>query len=244
LLDLLDPLEGLFVSRFTLAKKGRRLVALGIAGLGGCAVLAACSPVQMGSAAIVGNQRITVSSVDTQVSNLQTAAKPYGSTVQLTAAQMPTVVLTWLIKFAVMDQTAAANGISVTRAQGDAALSSLNAQAPQAGFSNAKELLVANGIPPQMFPQVGRWLAETTAYETKANGGQQPSSQTEANTVTTALNKAQCSVAKSLNIQVSPQFGRFDYASTTFGVVSEPDTLSRPAGTPTPANTEGLTPAC
>ena len=56
-----------------------RVAALGAAGLGACAVLAACSPVQVGAAAVVGSQRITVSSLDTQVSNLQTAAKPYGS---------------------------------------------------------------------------------------------------------------------------------------------------------------------
>lgn len=231
------------MSRFTFARKVRRLAAIGVAGLGACAVLAACAPVQMGSAAIVGNQRITVSTLDTQVANLKAAAKPYGSAARLTAAQLPTVVLTWLIKFAIMDQTAATNGISVTKAQGDAALSSLNSQAPQAGFSNAKELLIVNGIPPQLFPQVGRWLAQTMAYETKANGGKAPSSQTEATNVTNALNKAQCTAAKTLNIQVSPQFGRFDYTPTTFGVVAAADTLSRPAGTPAPANTEGLTPA-
>ena len=50
------------------------MAALGAVGLGACAVLAACSPVQVGAAAIVGNQRITVSSLDTQVSNLKAAA--------------------------------------------------------------------------------------------------------------------------------------------------------------------------
>src|ERR1700733_8596734 len=42
----------------------------GAAGRGACGVLAACPPVQAGAAAIVGDQRITVSSLDTQVSNL------------------------------------------------------------------------------------------------------------------------------------------------------------------------------
>ena len=132
------------------------MAALGAAGLGACAVLAACSPVQAGAAAIVGNQRITVSSLDTQVSNLQTAAKPYGSSLQITTAQMPAAVLSWLIRFAVMDQVAAANGISVTQAQAEAALASLSAVAPQNGFSSTTELLVANGVPPQLFPQVGQ----------------------------------------------------------------------------------------
>ena len=231
------------MSRFAFTKRGRRAAVLGAVGLGACAVLAACSPVQLGAAAIVGNQRITVSSLDTQVSNLQTAAKPYGSAIQMTAAQQPASVLSWLIRFAVMDQVAATNGISVTPAQANSALAALNAAAPQYGVSNAKELLVASGVPPQLFPQVGQWQAQTMAYELKLNGGKQPTSQSEQTTLNNAVNKAECTAAQSLNIQVSPQFGRFDYASATFGVVPAADTLSRPAGTPTPANTEGLTTA-
>ena len=39
----------------------------------GCAV----TPVKMGSAAIVGNQRISVATLDTEVTNLSQAAKQY-----------------------------------------------------------------------------------------------------------------------------------------------------------------------
>jgi len=231
------------VSRRALFKKRRRRVAvLGAVGLGACAVLAACSPVQVGSAAIVGDQRITVSSLDTQVSNLKTAAKPYASTMQLTTADYPAAVLSWLIRFEVMDQVAASNGITVTKAQSQAALSSLAPLAAQNGLSSASQLLIENGVPPQLFPQVGRWDAQETAYGLKVNGGKEPTSQDEADKVTNAVNKAQCTAAKSLNIQVSPQFGRLDY--TRFSVVPAADTLSRPAGTPTPASTQGLTPAC
>jgi peptidyl-prolyl cis-trans isomerase SurA len=219
------------------------VAALGAAGLGACAVLAACSPVQAGSAAIVGNQRITVSSLDAQVSNWAAAAKPYGSAVQLPAAQAPAAVLSWMIRFAVMDEVAASNGISVTQAQSQAALSSLSAVASQHGFNSASQLLVANGVSPQMFPQVGQWEAQQTAYGLKTSGGKEPTSTAEQNAFTTAVNKAQCTAAKSLSIQVSPQFGRFDYATATFGVVPAENMLSRPAGTPTPASTEGLTPA-
>ena len=231
------------MSRFTFGKKGRRAAVLGAAGLGACAVLAACSPVQMGSAAIVGNQRITVSALDTQVSNWHTAAKPYGSSIQLTSANAPGQVLSWLIRFAVMDQVAAANGISVSQAQADAGLSSLNSVAPQYGFRTGSELLVASGVPPQLFQQVGRWNAEVTAYELKVNGGKQPATQAEQAAISNKVSAAECTAAKSLNIQVSPQFGRFDYSPSQFGVVAGADTLSRPAGAPSPANTEGLTPA-
>lgn len=228
--------------RALFTKRRRRAAALGAAGLGACAVLAACSPVQVGSAAIVGNQRITVSSLDTQVSNLKTAAKPYASTMQLTTADYPAAVLSWLIRFEVMDQVAASNGITVTKAQSQAALSSLSSLAKQNGLSSTSQLLIENGVPPQLFPRIGRWDAQEAAYGLKVNGGKEPTSPTEQDTVSNAVTKAQCTAAKSLNIQVSPQFGRLDY--TQFSVVPAADTLSKPAGTPTPASTQGLTPAC
>jgi hypothetical protein len=231
------------VSRKALfTKRRRRVAALGAAGLGACAVLAACSPVQVGAAAVVGSQRITVSSLDTQVSNWQTAAKPYASGIQLTTADAPSAVLSWLIRFSVMDQVAAANGISVTQAQSQAGLSGLSSVAQQNGFSSTSQLLIANGVPPQLFPQVGQWDAQQTAYGLKMNGGKEPSSTAEQNAFNTAITKAQCTAAKSLTIKVSPQFGRLDY--TQFTVVPAPDTLSRPPGVPAPASTEGLTPAC
>jgi hypothetical protein len=215
---------------------------LGAAGLGACAVLAACSPVQVGSAAIVGDQRITVSSLDTQVSNLQTAAKPYGSSIQLTSSEFPAAVLSWLIRFAVMDQVADSNGISVSEAQAQAGLSSLSSLASQNGYSSTSQLLVANGLPPQLFPQIGRWDAQQAAYGLKVNGGKEPTSTDQQNTVNTAITKAQCTAAKSLNIQVSPQFGRLDY--TSFSVVPAASTLSKPEPAGSPASTTGLTPAC
>jgi hypothetical protein len=222
-------------------KRGRRAAVLA-AGLGACALLAACSPVQAGAAAIVGDQRITVSSLDTQVSNLQTAAKPYGTSLQITTAEMPAAVLSWMIRFQVMDEVAAANGIDVTDSQAQAGYNSLSSVASQNGFTGTGELLIANGVPPQMFGQVGRWEAQQDAFARKQNGGKEPTTTAEQNAFTTAINKAQCEAGKSLNIKVSPQFGRVDY--TQFSVVAAPDTLSRPAGVPSPASTEGLVPAC
>jgi len=111
------------------AKKTSRVLAVGAAGLGVCALISACSPVQAGSAAIVGSQRITSSSLDQQVSNLQVASKPLGSQVTLTTAEQPRAVLTWLIRFSIMDQLAADNGISVTSAQSQTGLSEIQSEA-------------------------------------------------------------------------------------------------------------------
>jgi hypothetical protein len=155
---------------------------------------------------------------------------------------MPTAVLSWMIRFAVMDQVAAQSGITVTKSQTEAGLSSLKSVATQYGYSSTTELLVGSGIPPQLFPEVGQWQAQRAAYAIKLNNGKTPSTTAEQNASITAINKSQCQAAKSLNIKVSPQFGRLDY--TQFTVVATPNTLSQPAGKPTPASTTGLAPAC
>jgi hypothetical protein len=228
------------------SKRGRRLAALCAAGLGAGTLLAACSSVQAGSAALVGNDRITVASLDSQVSNLQTALKPYGNSL-LPVAQQPAALLSWLIRFSVMDQVAATNGITVTSAQGQAALSQLGAVAQQNGFKSTDQLLLANGVPPQLFPQVGQYEAQEDAYARKLNGGKEPTTQDQVNAFNTAFGKASCTAAKSLNIRVSPQFGRVDY-SNQFSVVPVANTLSKPAPNASPsasaAPTTGLTPAC
>jgi hypothetical protein len=202
--------------------------------------------VKLGAAAIVGNQRITTSALDTQVADLQASAAPYAGKVQLTAAQMPTAVLSWLVRFSIMDQLAASAGISVTQAQVQVGIADIKSQAvsaaSQEGLRSSQAALVNAGISPQMLPALGRYQAEELAYAEKVNGGKLPTTTAQGNTVTAALTKAQCSAAKSLNIQVSPQFGRLDYSQ--YAVVASPDTLSRPAGTPSPASTSGLKPAC
>jgi hypothetical protein len=200
----------------------------------------------MGAAAVVGDQRISVASLDTQVTNLQTAAKPFGTQVQLPADQMPAAVLSWLIRFQVEDEVASSHGITVSATQVQQGVESIRSQAQQAatqnGLSNPQVVLLSAGISPQMLPMIGRYQAQQIAYAEKVNGGRLPTTSAENDTVNAALTKAQCTAAKSLNIQVSPQFGRLDYSQ--FAIVPAADTLSRPAGPPSPAPTTGLVPAC
>jgi hypothetical protein len=227
-------------------RRARRAAAFGVVCAGACVVLAACSPVKVGSAAVVGDQRITVSTLDTQVSNLQTAAKPYGTQISLSAADMPAAVLSWLIRFQIGDQVAASEGIALTPSQVQAGVADINSQASQAasqeGLSSPQAALLDAGLSPQMLPDLGRYQAQEIAFAERANGGKLPTTTAEGNAVDAQLTKAQCNAAKSLNIQVSPQFGRLDYSQYT--VVPTPNTLSQPAGTPSPASTTGLTPAC
>ena len=229
-------------------KPGRRAraAAFGVVSASACVLLAACSPVKMGSAALVGDQRITQSALDTQVGNLQTAAKPYGHQITLTSDKMPSLVLSWLIRFQIGDQIAADAGITLTGAQVLAGKASINSQvqaaASQSGASSPQVILLNAGITPQMQPDLWRFQAQEIVFATQANGGKLPTTQAEGNAVNAKLAQAQCSAAKTLNIQVNPQFGRMDY--TQFLIVPEPNTLSQPAGAPSPAATTGLTPPC
>jgi hypothetical protein len=166
--------------------------------------------------------------------------------VQLTSTEVPAAVLSWLIRFQIEDEVAASAGISVTEAQVQQGIASVNSQAQQAaaqnGLKSTQAVFLNAGVSPQMVPALGMYQAQEIAFAEQANGGKLPATTAENNTVTAALTKAQCTAAKSLNIQVNPQFGRLDYSQYT--VVPAADTLSRPAGTPSPASTTGLTPAC
>jgi hypothetical protein len=229
--------------------KKSRMAAFGVVAVGACAVLTACAPVKIGAAATVGSQRITLSSLDTQVASLKAAAQPYGAQFPITQSQMPDAVLGWLIRFAIGDQMASAAGITVTPTQVQQARNELTSEAQQAAAQGeipssggVNALLAFNGLPPDLLNDLGRYQAQEDAFAEQANGGKLPTTQAEDNTVTAALTKAQCTASKGLNIQVSPQFGRFDYSQLT--VVAGPDTLSRPAGSASPAATSGTTPAC
>ena len=217
-----------------------------VAVLGAGAMLAACSPVQMGAAAIVGNQSITQSTLGAQVTNLQNAADKYpAGEIQLTSAQMPQAVLGWLVRFAIENRAAADAGIQVTSAQvqqGTAAVVSQARQyATQSGLPDPEAVLLSSGVSPQMINDLGRYQAQEFALARKANGGTLPTTQAETQTVTVALTRSTCQAAKSLNIQVNPKYGRLDYSQYT--VVAGPDVLSQAEGAP-PAPTAGTTPAC
>jgi len=203
-------------------------------GVGVVVLAAACSPVKMGAAAIVGSDRITVTQLDDQVSAFNQVYPKYASEVNLASSKVPGEVLSWLIRFRIRERMAQNAGITVTPAQEQAAITAINASgqqyAEESGVSNytLNLLLVANGLPPDLLNELGRYQAIETAYIEQLNGGKLPTSTTEQNAATAALNKFQCSTAKSLSIQVNPQFGQFNYSQ--YSVASTPDTLSVASG--------------
>jgi hypothetical protein len=215
--------------------------------------VAGCSPIQMGAAAIVGSQRITLANLDTEAGLLAAAIRanppPEGT---LTQQQMTQDTLAWLINFRVSDQVASQNGITVSTTQQQGAINDLLADYVEAAEENGEPassvnigvIMSANGIAPNLKTQLGSWLAIETAYVKAANGGTEPTSQAAATAAVDKYDHATCVAAKSLNIQVNPQFGRLDYSSVPYTVVAAANTVSKPAGTSSAASTSGLSPAC
>jgi hypothetical protein len=226
----------------------RRLIKSSVVVLGAGLVLAGCSPVKMGAAATVGSQRITIASLDTEVTDLSQAVKQYPASISLTQAQQTKLTLAWLVKFQVAEQLARQQNITVSSAQAQSALAQIlaasQAEAAQQGESNVTLTLIlaSAGIPPNLSAEVGRYQAIELRYLAQVNGGKLPSTTATENATTAKLNKASCVAAKSLNISVNPQFGRLDYSG--FTIVAAPATVTRAAGPAKAASTAGLTPAC
>ena len=226
----------------------RRLIKVSALVLGAGLVVAGCGPVKLGAAAIVGNQRITVATLDNEVTNLSRNVKLYPGTVQLTPAQQTQQTLTWLVRFKINEELARQQGITISTTQAQTALNEIfnsaaaNAQAQGIKNVTLNLILTANGIPPNMATEVGRYQAIDDQFALQANGGKAPATQNAENAVSSKLDKARCVAAKQLKIEVNPQYGRLDYSQ--YAVVATVPTVTRTAG-PTPtALPSGLTPAC
>ena len=225
-----------------------RLITVSAVALGAGLALTACSPVKMGAAAVVGDQRITLATLDTEITNLSQTAKQYPGIVQLSQAQETQETLTWLVRFQINDELARQAGITVSTAQAQKALaqiySAAKSEAQAQGVPNVtlNLILAANGIPPNTSAELGRWQAIENQFILQANGGTVPTTTSAQSATTARLQKAQCVAAKTLNIEINPQYGRLDY--TKYLVVPAPGTVSRSAGPAPTASPSGLTPAC
>jgi len=215
--------------------------------LAGGVAVAACGTVHMGAAAIVGNQRISSSNLSAEVANLNAGYQRYHHQIQLQypVSQMPQQVLAWIIRFQVRDRLAAREGIAVTATQAQQALAAITASIRQSG-NNATlpEVAVANGLPPDMVTNLGQYQAIETKLLDRLDGGKLPASTSAQQALENTFNKSQCQAAKSLDIQVNPQFGELNYSD--FSVVLTSTTLSKPqTSAPTPAASKPvLSPPC
>jgi hypothetical protein len=218
-----------------------------VAGVG--LAVAACSPVKMGAAAVVGNQRITIATLDTEATNLSRAAAQYPTIVNLNASQRTQATLTWLIRYQINEEVARQAGLTVSTAQAQQALNqaytSAKSAAEQQGLTKVtlSLILAASGIPPNTSTELGRYEAIANQYLTAANGGTAPAAGSAAETAAgNKLSKAECLAAKALNISVNPQFGQLNYNG--YQIVAAPPAVAR-TQVPSPAPSSfAPAPAC
>jgi peptidyl-prolyl cis-trans isomerase SurA len=225
----------------------RTPIKLAVAALLAGVAVAACGPVKMGAAAIVGNQRISTTNLNEEVSNLNNGYQAHKNQIQLQypVSEMPQQVLAWLVRFQVRDRLAQQQGITVTSAEVQQALASIIAQIQASGLNaTLPEVAVANGLPPDMIPALGRYQAIETKLLNHLDGGKLPSATAAQQALQATFNGSQCRAAKSLDIQINPQFGTLDYS--TFAIVPAATALSRAQGpSPAPAaSAPRLTPPC
>jgi hypothetical protein len=224
---------------------GKLAVAAAAAGI----AVAACGPVQMGAAAVLGNQRISAATLSDQVANLNAGYQKYKGKVQLQypVSQMPQQALSWLVRFHVRDAMAARQQVTVTNAAVQRALAQINAQIKQGGSTaTLPELAVANGLPPDLINDLARYQAIETAVIARLDGGTLPTKQADLQSLQRKFNTVQCRASKSLDIKINPQFGELDYGRLS--VVSAPPSLSAAAPSPGPSASATakpqLTPPC
>jgi hypothetical protein len=227
----------------------RRLIQVSAVAVGAGLLVAGCgSPVKFGSAAVLGSQRITIANLNTEVTNLGDTVKKYPGVISLNQTQQTQETLGWLVKFQITDELARQSGITVSTAQSEQALaeiySTAKSEAQQAGVQNITLPLImaANGIPPNQAAELGRYQAIQTQFATQANGGTLPSTTAQQTAATNQLNHAQCVAAKSLKIEINPQYGQLNYSQ--YQIVDAPAAAWRPAGAAKATSSAGATPAC
>jgi SurA N-terminal domain len=222
----------------------RTWMKLSAAALVASLAVAACGTVRMGAAAIVGNQRVSSTTLSAEVSNLNAAYQADKKQVQLQfpASEMPQEVLSWLVKFRIGNQLAQREGITVTPTDVAHELNMIATQLRQSGeTATLRQVAVANGLPPDQLNALGRYQAIQTKVLDRLDGGKSPSSTAGQQALENKLDRSLCLAAKSLDIQINPQYGALDYSDLS--VVAAPTTLSKPQSGSSSSKVE-LTPSC
>ena len=175
--------------------------------------LAACGQTLAGSAAVVGEQRLTDSDLAQTTSQL---------TEQLGIPESPQVSQAVLSRWIVVElvyEMAARKGVTVTKGDVDDAVAS---EVERAGGQEALEQAALQaGVLPDAIPEVVRTTLLVEALSKGTITGDDPSGQTG---LLTQIQQLSDEVAP----QVSPRFGTWDPAQLSVGAL--PDDLSSPAG--------------
>jgi len=214
-----------------------------VAAAAGALVVTGCGQTQLGAAALYSNHRISSATLASEVANLNAGfqADQRKLQIQYTQADMPRQVLSWMLRFATANQIAERTGLTVTPAEAQQQLNDEKARAQQAG-DTLEEAAVLNGLPPDLLPQLGRWIAIQLKLQDKLDNGVAPTTAAAQQALQVKVSHVQCVAAKSLDIKVNPQYGAYDYGQ--FAVVPVTSKLAAAPGQTSASPAPQLTPKC
>ena len=220
-----------------------RWIAAAAAAAAGALAVTGCGQTQLGAAALYSDHRISSATLAAEVANLNAGfqADKHKLQIQYTQADMPRQVLSWMLRFATTEQVAKRTGITVTPAQAQKQLNDEKARAGQAG-DTLEEAAVINGLPPDLLPQLGRWIAIQIKLQDRLDNGVAPTTAAAQQALQLKINRVQCLAAKSMNIKVNPQYGAYDYRQ--FIVVPTTSKLAAAPGKKQASPAPQLTPKC
>ncbi|SDN87136.1 SurA N-terminal domain-containing protein [Actinacidiphila guanduensis] len=182
--------------------------------------LTACSsgPDHTGAAAVVGDHRITIASLQSRVDDLRSSAAASPATAQSLdgATQLPSHVLTSLVQAQVVDKALDDKGLSVSAAEVEQERQSALQQFGGSERQFEDAMLTQRGIAPNQLDSLFR----TVIAESKITSalGYQPGSDGG----TKALNDYLIKTATSLHVQVNPRYGTWDAKTGSIGAAREP----------------------
>jgi hypothetical protein len=208
--------------------------AVGFAALAALASLMGCGPILMGAAAIVGAGRVSTTTLSGHVASLDGVWQANPSLhhdVRYTEADMPRLVLMWLVRFRVVDDIAQRNGVAVTSAEAQRGIVQAATQIEQQTGApvTPAEFALFNALPPTLTDEYGRYQATIEKLAVQFTGAKDASSLTAAQQqeFSARIGAEVAQSTKNLDIKINPQFGVFDPRQLT---VSAPqNTLARPA---------------
>lgn len=195
--------------------------------------LTACGsgPAQPGAAAVVGGQRITVSSLQDKVNEVRAAqaASPQAQQLISASGKLSTQTLSMLVQNAVIERAAADAGVTVS----DGEVQQQRAAALQQFGGNEQALDMTLLQQYDVVPSGAESFFRTNALVGKLimSLGFQPGSDGGQTAVVNAISKT----ADHLGVKINPRYGTWDSKKAIIGDAADPWVVTRTPGTVAPA---------
>lgn len=210
----------------SMIRRGRtRRIAGLIAGLAVVAAVAGCGPVLAGSAAVVGDERITDPDLEYQVNQVTAALNLEPS------EKANQIVLDRMIRGEIFDYMSQQANVEISDGALNTFISTTEKQV--GGADKLAQQLLQSGVPGSEISNFARTFLQQQQLAAKLAPGKSPQVQGA------ALGAAAIKVSKELDVRVSPRFGSWNPEQLSVGPT--PNDLSVPAPSANP-NLQQLVP--